>query len=89
MIGRGAALVRAHLGEAQFFQINGMDEGVHDAYHVVRGDHLVQRGGEEPELLAVLSGTMGHRLFSSGLVCGYKIIKSRNVSKENEDFFTV
>ena len=75
--------------ETQLVQVDGVHKCVNHPHHVVRGDHFVQWSGKKAELLAVLSGTVGHRLFSSGLVCGYKIIKSRNVSKENEDFFTV
>ena len=63
MVGPGAALLRPDVHETQFFQVDGVHEGIYYPNHIVRSDQLVQRGGEEAELLAVLSGAVAHVVF--------------------------
>ena len=53
-------IVRPNVDKAGLVQANGVHKGIHDAHHVVRGDHLVQRVGEEAELSAVVSGAVCH-----------------------------
>ena len=53
----------ADMDETELLQIDGVHKGIHDAYHVARGDHFIQRSGKEAELLAVLSGAVAHAFF--------------------------
>jgi len=63
VIGRRAAMVGADVGKPELLQIDGVDEGLHDAHEIVGGDQFVERGGEKAELLAVLSGAVAHGVF--------------------------
>ena len=64
-IRRGATLVRPDVYEAGFFQVDGVH---HDVHQIALGHHFVQRGSNchperKAELLAVLSGAVGHAVF--------------------------
>ncbi len=88
-IRRGAALVRPDVDEAEFFQVDGVHKGVHDAHQIVRGDQFVQWGSEKAELLAVLSGAVGHAVLVGG-AAGRRWLKDSSLgwlAKRGRGFF--
>ena len=76
--------------EAQFAQVEAVAEGIYDAHHVVRGDHLFERGGEKAVLEAGMAGFArhGHR-WRGLLAAASKIARFSIRTMDGQTFFTI
>src|SRR5574341_2409467 len=60
---RGSARLRRHcVLETESLQVEGLDKGIQEADRIVRCDVLVQRLGEQGQLVAVQACDVCHRL---------------------------
>ena len=74
MIWWGALFMRLDMDKAQFPKVYGICEGINHPYHIVVGDHLVQRRSEKAELKAILSDAVAHVVY---LVCRAAVMRQR------------